>query len=108
MELFKDTIKFSSFGPAADFANVTPEAVTCGSYQQLGYWPNNFNDFASTIVVLWDLMVVNNWHVFLKAYKEVTGKGSGITAIAYPARCDLLRTSLVSRLTQKLGSVWSK
>jgi len=83
MELFKDTIKFSSFGPAADFANVTPEAVTCGSYQQLGYWPNNFNDFASTIVVLWDLMVVNNWHVFLKAYKEVTGGWSQLFFILW-------------------------
>ena len=73
MELFRDTIKFDTFGPPSGFANVTPDAHDCGSYQQLGYWPNNFNDFASTIVVLWNLMVVNNWHVFLKAYKEVSG-----------------------------------
>lgn len=76
MELFRGMIKFDTFGPQPGFANVTPDAHECGSYQQLGYWPNNFNDFASTIVVLWDLMVVNNWHVFLTAYKEVSGRWS--------------------------------
>ena len=74
MELFRDTIKFDTFGPQPGMANVTPDAHECGSYQQLRYWPNNFNDFASTIVVLWHLMVVNNWHVFLNAYKEVSGE----------------------------------
>ncbi|CAG2201593.1 TPCN2 [Mytilus edulis] len=44
----------------------------CGSYQQLEYWANNFDDFAAAIVVLWDIMVVNNWSVFLSAYKSAT------------------------------------
>ena len=74
MELFQNKIKFDTFGPFGPFANVTPDSHECGSYQQLGYWPNNFNDFASTIVVLWDLMGVNNWHVFLQAFKEVLGE----------------------------------
>ena len=42
----------------------------CGTYEQLGYWSNNFDDFASSLVVLWNLMVVNNWHVFLEAYTK--------------------------------------
>lgn len=83
MELFQDKIKFNTFGPFGPFANVTPDAHECGSYQQLGYWPNNFNDFASTIVVLWDLMVVNNWHVFLQAYKEVSGRWSQLFFILW-------------------------
>ena len=74
MELFRGKIKYGSFEPAPGFENVTDSARLCGSYQQLGYWANNFDDFASTVVVLWDLMVVNNWHVFLQAYKEVMGK----------------------------------
>mmetsp|Transcript_6666 Transcript_6666/g.15845 ORF Transcript_6666/g.15845 Transcript_6666/m.15845 type:complete len:773 (-) Transcript_6666:49-2367(-) len=29
----------------------------------VGYWANNFNDFASGVVTLFELMVVNNWFV---------------------------------------------
>ncbi len=31
------------------------------AYDGAMYYPNNFNDFASTVVVLFDLMVINNW-----------------------------------------------
>jgi two pore calcium channel protein 2 len=74
MELFHGVIHYDNFTNWS-FPNVTP-AHKCGSYQQLGYYPANFNDFASTIVVLWDLMVVNNWNVFLYAYEEASGKWS--------------------------------
>jgi len=49
---------------------------TCGSYEQLGYYPNNFDDFAASLVVLWDVMVVNNWHVFLTAFRKTTNRWS--------------------------------
>ena len=42
----------------------------CGSYDNLGYYANNFNDFASSIVVLWDIMIVNNWYVFLDKFSR--------------------------------------
>ena len=48
---------------------VNPEAVDeCGSYDNLAYYANNFNDFASSLVVLWDIMIVNNWYVFLNKF----------------------------------------
>ncbi|KAJ8340530.1 hypothetical protein SKAU_G00351630 [Synaphobranchus kaupii] len=50
-------------------ANSTME---CGTYEQLGYWPNNFDDFASTLVLLYNVMVVNNWQVFMEAYSRYT------------------------------------
>ncbi|XP_044172529.1 two pore calcium channel protein 2-like isoform X1 [Acropora millepora] len=64
------------------FANVTdPSDVgkqetrllnkKCGTFGQLQYYANNFDDFFAALVVLWDLMVVNNWHVFLKEYSTV-------------------------------------
>ena len=31
---------------------------------------NNFDDFFSAIVLLWDLLVVNNWHVFLHVFRD--------------------------------------
>ncbi|XP_030850086.1 two pore calcium channel protein 2-like [Strongylocentrotus purpuratus] len=55
----------------------------CGSYQQLNYYANNFDDFASAIVVLWDIMVVNNWHVFLEAYSKTASQWSQIYFIAW-------------------------
>ena len=42
----------------------------CGSYDNLSYYANNFNDFASSLVVLWDIMVVNNWYVFLDKFAQ--------------------------------------
>ncbi|KAG7467946.1 hypothetical protein MATL_G00137590 [Megalops atlanticus] len=50
-------------------ANYTSE---CGTYEQLGYWPNNFDDFASTLVLLYNVMVVNNWQVFMEVYSRYT------------------------------------
>ena len=50
--------------------NATLRNVTCGSYEQLDYYANNFDDFAAALVLLWNLMVVNNWHVFFDAYSR--------------------------------------
>ncbi|XP_041355059.1 two pore calcium channel protein 2-like [Gigantopelta aegis] len=68
MELFHDVIKFEN----ASIANSSSPLFQCGTYQQLGYWANNFDDFAAAVVVLWDIMVVNNWMVFLEAFRKVT------------------------------------
>ncbi|XP_050614126.1 two pore channel protein 2 isoform X4 [Macaca thibetana thibetana] len=38
-------------------------SAPCGSFEQLEYWANNFDDFAAALVTLWNLMVVNNWQV---------------------------------------------
>jgi two pore calcium channel protein 2 len=34
-------------------------AASC--YAQDNYWANNFNDFASSLVTLFELLMVNNW-----------------------------------------------
>lgn len=76
-------------------------SAPCGSYEQLEYWANNFDDFAvspsppapgtptplclptppghcgccpqAALVTLWNVMVVNNWQVFLDAYRRYAG-----------------------------------
>nr|XP_016776915.1 two pore channel protein 2 isoform X3 [Pan troglodytes] len=53
-------------------------SVPCGSFEQLEYWANNFDDFAAALVTLWNLMVVNNWQVFLDAYRRYSGPWSKI------------------------------
>ncbi|XP_015987178.1 two pore calcium channel protein 2 isoform X2 [Rousettus aegyptiacus] len=53
-------------------------SAPCGSYEQLEYWANNFDDFAAALVTLWNVMVVNNWQVFLDAYRRYAGPWSKI------------------------------
>lgn len=53
--------------------NITSNfSMECGTYEQLGYWPNNFDDFAAAIMLLYDVMVVNNWQAFMDAYSRYT------------------------------------
>ncbi|XP_048767887.1 two pore channel protein 2-like isoform X2 [Ostrea edulis] len=76
IEIFHDAIKDPP-------SNDTGLVFECGSYQQLKYWANNFDDFAAALVVLWDVMVVNNWSVFLKAYAEVKTEWSYLFFIVW-------------------------
>jgi len=55
----------------------------CGSFDQLEYYANNFDDFGAALVVLWDLMVVNNWHVFLKEYAKVVNGWAQLYFVAW-------------------------
>ncbi|XP_033104811.1 two pore calcium channel protein 2-like [Anneissia japonica] len=66
IQLFYDKITYEKRDPE--------RMRKCGTYEQLNYWANNFDDFAAALVVLWDVMVVNNWHIFLDAYAEYTNK----------------------------------
>ncbi|KAA0190394.1 Two-pore calcium channel protein 2 (Voltage-dependent calcium channel protein TPC2) [Fasciolopsis buskii] len=57
MNLFREAIRFNPNDTAR---------YECGTYQQLEYWP-------SSLVLLWDLMVVNNWFIIVNAYREAVG-----------------------------------
>ena len=46
-------------------------AHQCGTFEEMEFFANNFKDFFAAIVVLWDLMIVNNWNVFVEAYRAV-------------------------------------
>ncbi|KAK0064412.1 two pore calcium channel protein 2 [Biomphalaria pfeifferi] len=75
MQLFHGVIKYQP-----EYANKT---FPCGTYEQLDYWANNFDDFFSSLIVLWDLMVVNNWNVFLKVYRTKLSSWSYLYFIAW-------------------------
>ncbi|KAI1895957.1 hypothetical protein AGOR_G00112120 [Albula goreensis] len=57
--------------------------VECGTYEQLGYWPNNFDDFASSLVLLYNIMVVNNWQVFMDAYSRYSTEWSKVYFVSW-------------------------
>ncbi|XP_037553589.1 two pore calcium channel protein 2 [Nematolebias whitei] len=64
--------------------NITSNfSVTCGTYEQLGYWPNNFDDFAAAIILLYDVMIVNNWQAFIDAYSRYTTEWSKIYFVCW-------------------------
>ncbi|XP_077375430.1 two pore channel protein 2 [Festucalex cinctus] len=69
--------------------NATPENTTsnfsaeCGTYEQLGYWPNNFDDFAAAIILLYDIMIINNWQAFMDAYSRYTTEWSKIYFVCW-------------------------
>ncbi|XP_055000094.1 two pore channel protein 2 [Sorex araneus] len=58
-------------------------SASCGTFEELNYWANNFDDFAAALVVLWDVMVVNNWQVFLEAFVRYAGPWSKVYFILW-------------------------
>ncbi|CAF4636169.1 unnamed protein product, partial [Rotaria sp. Silwood1] len=75
MWLFRGVIKAPT---ESDLVN-----ATCGSYQQSNYWANNFDDFFSTVVILYDVMLVNNWGVFLSALREFSTRWSQLYLVSW-------------------------
>uniref|UniRef100_A0A3P8N776 Two pore channel protein 2 n=1 Tax=Astatotilapia calliptera TaxID=8154 RepID=A0A3P8N776_ASTCA len=58
-------------------------SVACGTYEQLEYWPNNFDDFGAAIILLYDVMIVNNWQAFIDAYSRYTTEWSKIYFVCW-------------------------
>ena len=63
--------------------NNSSNAQKCGSYEYLEYYSYNFHDFAASLVLLWNIMVVNNWYVFLDAFSRATNKLAQLYFIAW-------------------------
>ena len=66
MELFLDIQ-----GPIQDVTKNCLEQQ-CNTNDNFTYVANDFSDFASSIVTLWDVMVVNNWFIFLENFAQNT------------------------------------
>lgn len=86
--LFEGAIKppseMMSLVSNSSMENITGNySVECGTYEQLEYWPNNFNDFGASIILLYDVMVVNNWQAFMEAYSRYTTEWSKIYFVCW-------------------------
>nr|CAH8876272.1 unnamed protein product [Trichobilharzia regenti] len=79
MNLFYNVIKYDNS------TNISKAEKTyeCGTYQEMEYWSVNFNDFAASLVLLWDLMVVNNWHVIVTAYQKAVNRWVHVYMISW-------------------------
>ncbi|KAL3904470.1 MAG: hypothetical protein SGPRY_011271, partial [Prymnesium sp.] len=49
------------------------ELLANSTFGTSGYYPNNFNDLASGVVTLFELLVVNNWFVIASGFEAVLG-----------------------------------
>ncbi|XP_075044395.1 two pore channel protein 2 [Mixophyes fleayi] len=82
IDLFKDVIP-NPRNVSSSNESSSNETLQCGTFEQLEYWPNNFDDFAAALVTLWDVMVVNNWQVFLDAFSRYTNPWSKLYFVAW-------------------------
>ncbi|XP_006893447.1 PREDICTED: two pore calcium channel protein 2-like [Elephantulus edwardii] len=81
INLFQGAIVVPTNSSAMATNNTTSES--CGTFEQLEYWPNNFDDFAAALVTLWNVMVVNNWQVFMDAYRRYSGPWSKLYFVSW-------------------------
>lgn len=92
MELFHNKIKY--FG----YQNITdPSHLYCGNpllngsvFYQSQYCSNNFNNILHTFVVLFELMVVNQWHVLANGFVLVTSKAARIYFFVFHLTCVII------------------
>lgn len=89
----------------------------CGTYKQVAYWANNFNDFyvrnilskiimgksfvnfvfflkKSSLIVLWDIMVVNNWQITIEAFADATNEWSRFYFIFWWLICPVITLNM--------------
>lgn len=71
MELFAGTIQFSA-RPSAPFFYDMDSRLEKTAYYENNYWNNNFNSLTNALVVLFELMIVNNWAITMMAYAYAT------------------------------------
>ncbi|XP_027799867.2 two pore channel protein 2 isoform X3 [Marmota flaviventris] len=78
-------------------------SAPCGSFEQLEYWANNFDDFAAALITLWNVMVVNNWQVFLEAYERYAGRWSLVYFVLWWLVSSVIWVNLFLALLLEVG-----
>lgn len=63
-------VGISAFGGIINYNNTLLHNTTFAADD---YWANNFNDLASALVTLFELLMVNNWHVIMDGCTAASG-----------------------------------
>uniref|UniRef100_A0A4W2CY06 Ion transport domain-containing protein n=1 Tax=Bos indicus x Bos taurus TaxID=30522 RepID=A0A4W2CY06_BOBOX len=84
MEVFHGKIHFLDPGSGS------PDALVCGNpalkdsaFAQGRYCKNNFNDLASSLILLTELTVVNQWHILADGFALVTHQAAKLYFIGF-------------------------
>ncbi len=83
MELFNGRI----FRDKPNCGNVLLEN---SAFVDNGYCPNNFNDLKSAFLVLFEALVVNQWHVLAEGHAKVTTEWAKLYFVAFHVVCVIL------------------
>ncbi|DAZ99756.1 TPA: hypothetical protein N0F65_003543 [Lagenidium giganteum] len=59
------------------------EVLAATTYGKSNYYSNNFNDFASAMTTLFELLLVNNWNVVMEGTVAVTTRWSRVYFISF-------------------------
>ncbi|XP_076314233.1 uncharacterized protein LOC143226748 [Tachypleus tridentatus] len=92
MEIFKEKIQYFGYDSTLD-----PSLLYCGnpklnntSFYTSHYCSNNFNNIMNSMVVLFELMVVNQWHVLTSGFVLVTGKFARLYFFLFHLTCVII------------------
>ncbi|CAF0912855.1 unnamed protein product [Didymodactylos carnosus] len=82
MECFKDKIQWTK-GPTQLQQICNNSKLNNSAFASGQYCRNNFNDYFSALIVLFELTVVNQWHVIASGFVLVTSKASRLFFMAF-------------------------
>ena len=89
MECFAGLIRYTGYGDGR-----RPEELYCGNpllkpseFYRDHYCSNNFNDVIKSFVTLFELMVVNQWHVITEGHVLVTSKAARLFFFSFHFVC---------------------
>ncbi|KFM81737.1 Two pore calcium channel protein 1, partial [Stegodyphus mimosarum] len=92
MEIFHNKIKYYGYQNVNNTSH-----LYCGNmllngsvFYQSQYCSNNFNNILNTLVVLFELMVVNQWHVIANGFVLVTSKVARLYFFAFHLICVII------------------
>jgi len=80
MEIFSDLITYNDNDNNSYCGN---ELLNNTEFAIKGYCKNNFNDLSKSFVLLFELMVVNQWHVLSEGFVKVTNKAARLYFISF-------------------------
>ncbi|CAG0912281.1 unnamed protein product [Notodromas monacha] len=87
MELFAGLIQSSNYLTGETSTYCENPLLENSTFAALKYCSNNFNDIASSFVILYELTVVNQWHVLAQGFSLVTSKWARIYFMSFHLIC---------------------
>ncbi|XP_064464034.1 uncharacterized protein LOC135375234 isoform X1 [Ornithodoros turicata] len=86
MELFRQKVTFyGGFNETVPYCG-NPK-LKYSAFYAAGYCKNNFNNIFSSFVVLFELMVVNQWHILTEGFVHVTSKAARFYFLMFHLSC---------------------
>lgn len=67
------TIGIECFGGLIYKGNPALNGTAFATEADVGFYANNFNDYASSMVTCWELLIVNNWFIIMDGFVAVSG-----------------------------------